>query len=286
MRTTSVAVIGTLRPAQYIKNLVVFAAPIGAAIDPSYENIIILVRAFICFCLVSSAGYVLNDWLDRKNDKFHETKKERPFAAGKLGKSHLIVLILTLTSVSTLIAWTLTPKFQATLLAYFILTSAYSIFLKQVPVVELVVVSLGFFIRALAGAFAFDVQASQWFLIVVGFSSLLLISVKRLSEFRKYGQNNTRMVMSHYSEQFLLTVVGLSITASMLGYTLWAFEVFDETSYAKLSIITLLIGMLRYLLHTENTDGEKPERAIFSDKLITLMGLITIILLLVAIYQK
>ena len=284
MRTTAREVISILRPAQYIKNLLLIAAPIGAAINPSTENMSILVRAFVSFCLVSSAGYVLNDWLDREKDKFHETKKERPFAAGKLGKIHLVVLILSLTSISTLIAWTLTPKFLIILFSYFALTTAYSFCLKGVPVIELVIVSVGFLVRALAGAVAFDVQVSQWFLIVVGFSSLFLISVKRLSEFRKYSQNNTRLVMAHYSEQFLVTVVGLSVTASVLGYTLWAFEVLGETPFGKISVVTVLIGMLRYLLHTKGTDGEKPERALFSDKVIPLMGALTMILLLAAIY--
>jgi decaprenyl-phosphate phosphoribosyltransferase len=284
MRTTAREVISILRPAQYIKNLLLIAAPIGAAINPSTENMSILVRAFASFCLVSSAGYVLNDWIDRKKDKFHESKKDRPFAAGKLGKIHLVLLILSLTSISTLIGSTLTPKFLIILFSYFVLTTTYSAYLKSVPVIELVVVSVGFLLRALAGAFAFDVQVSQWFLIVVGFSSLFLISVKRLSEFRKYSQYNTRSVMAHYSEQFLVTVVGLSVTASILGYTLWAFEVLGETPYGKISVIAVLIGMLRYLLHTKGTDGEKPERAVFSDKVIPLMGAVTMILLLVAIY--
>lgn len=284
MQTTARGVISILRPAQYIKNLLLIAAPIGAAINPNTENISILLRAFVSFCLVSSAGYVLNDWLDREEDKFHETKKERPFAAGKLGKMHLVFLILSLTSISMLIGWTLTPKFLIILFFYFALTTSYSVYLKGVPVIELVVVSVGFLLRALAGAFAFDVQVSQWFLIVVGFSSLFLISVKRVSEFRKYSQSNTRSVMAHYSEQFLLTVVGLSVTASILGYTLWAFEVLGETPYGKISVVTVLIGMLRYLLHTKCSEGEKPERAIFSDKVIPLMGAVTMVLLLVAIY--
>ncbi len=284
MQTTAREVISILRPTQYIKNLLLLAAPIGAAINLNTENMSILVRALVSFCLVSSAGYVLNDWLDREKDKFHETKKKRPFAAGKLGKLHLVLLILSLTSISTLIAWTLTPKFLIILVSYFALTTSYSVYLKGVPVIELVVVSVGFLLRALAGAFAFDVPVSQWFLIVVGFSSLFLISVKRLSEFRKYSQNNTRSVMGDYSEQFLITVVGLSLTASILGYTLWAFEILGETPYGKISIVTVLIGMLRYLLHTKDADGEKPERALFSDKVIPLMGAVTIILLLIAIY--
>jgi decaprenyl-phosphate phosphoribosyltransferase len=153
------------------------------------------------------------------------------------------------------------------------------------PVIELLVVAFGFLVRCLAGAALFEVYVSQWFLIVAGFGSLFMISSKRLAELKNYEDNQTRGVLRSYSEQFLNTIITVSITITIMAYALWAFEVVSGSIYGKLSILPVLLGVLRYLWHAESSDAESPEKAILSDRTIPLAGILTTLLLVLAIYK-
>jgi decaprenyl-phosphate phosphoribosyltransferase len=278
-------VLSAIRFRQWIKNLLLLGAPIGAAVPPSENSVAVFVRGFLVFSLISSAGYVLNDWVDKEKDRTHSRKKLRPFAAQRLNGIHAFSLTAIL-MLSALVLSTGLPRLFLTWIAiYTISTTSYSLVFKKIPVIEMLSVAFGFLIRCLAGAALYDVFVSQWFLIVTGFGSLFLISAKRLAERKNNSGNETRAVITQYTEQFLTTVISVSITITLMAYALWAFEVLGDSAWGKLSILPVLLGVLRYLWHSESNDAEAPERAILSDPIIPISGVVTAIFLILAIYR-
>ena len=277
-------VLAAIRVRQWIKNSLLLGAPIGAAVNPSPTNLIILSKGILSFCLVSSAGYILNDWVDREHDRSHSQKKNRPFAAGRLNGVHALLLVLLLSLIAFTLTIDLSHSFITWLGIYAISTGSYTLYFKSKPVIELLTVAFGFLVRCIAGAALFEVYISQWFIIVAGFGSLFLISTKRLAEFKRYSSNQTRSVITTYTEQFLVTVTSVSISITVMAYALWAFEVVSSSAWGKLSILPVLIGVLRYLWHSESNDAQEPEKALLSDPVIPISGLIAISLLILAIY--
>jgi decaprenyl-phosphate phosphoribosyltransferase len=276
--------LSALRIRQWSKNVLLLTAPIGAAVQPTANNLKFLTQGILAFCFISSAGYILNDWVDKEQDKYHAKKRFRPFAAQRLNLYHAIFLVLLLVTCSVLVSATLPRLFSIWLLTYALSTTSYSLKLKKIPVVELVAVAFGFLVRCLAGAAIFEVKVSQWFLIVTGFGSLFLIGTKRIAEFKNNSKNDTRPVILQYSESFLNSIICISISVTIMAYALWAFEVFETSILGKLSVLPILIGVLRYLWHSETEDGETPEKAIFSDKLIPFCGAVSAVMLILAIY--
>jgi decaprenyl-phosphate phosphoribosyltransferase len=279
-----IPILRALRPKQWIKNVLLLAAPMGASLEPSSENLLQVSKGLIGFSLAASAGYVVNDFKDRVNDSNHKEKATRPFASGELSGAHAVVLVTTLILFSFLLSSQLGLHFTLYTFGYLVLTLCYTLWLKRVPVLEMIVVAGGFLLRALAGAVAVNVSVSKYFLLVAGFGSLFLISSKRLAELKNYQDNLTRAVIIKYSQSFLVTVNGISITVTLVMFSQWAFEVAKNSFWGQLSIIPVLIALLRYLWKSESTQTEAPETAIFQDQLVPLCGIIAFALLFLAIY--
>ena len=256
----------------------------GASLEPSSENLLLVTKGLIAFSLAASAGYVVNDFKDRDHDIHHKEKASRPFASGELGGAHAFVLVTTLMLFSFLLSSQLGLNFMLCIFSYLALTFCYTLWLKKVPVLEMVVVAGGFLIRALAGAVAVNVSVSKYFLIVTGFGSLFLISSKRLAELKNYSDSQTRVVITKYSQGFLVTVNGISITVTLVMFSEWAFEIAKNSFWGQLSMAPVLIALLRYLWKSELTQTEAPDAAILEDKLVPVCGIITLALLFLAIY--
>ena len=139
-------------------------------------------------------------------------------------------------------------------------------------------------IRALAGAAAIKVEASSWFLIVIGFGALFMVANKRLAELSYQNSSLTRRVLDSYSNSFLKVVVGSSMTVCLVGYTLWAFQYSNGTSFSKISVIAFALALMRYLWLIDRKNAEKPEVVLFTDRVLAGMGLIFIVLISSAIY--
>lgn len=272
-----------LRPLQWIKNLLVLAAPFLAKVF--LEDIAEVVLAFIAFCAASSFGYLVNDWRDKEIDASHPKKMFRPFASQTLKFHDLIILMTFLIVIITTSCYFLPTAFSYTVAAYLAITLSYSFYFKYVPVVEIVVLSLGFMARAIGGATAVNVSTSSWFLIFSGFGALFIVSTKRLSEFKNRKSQQVRGVMSSYTESFLTAVLTSALTISLLTYTLWIFSVHEGNYWATLSILPVTVGFLRYTWHKEHGDGETPERMIFGDVAILVAGMSVVVSLTLAVYK-
>jgi decaprenyl-phosphate phosphoribosyltransferase len=273
-----------MRPLQWVKNLLVFAAPFAAGSFSDIGALTPLLYLFAMFCAAASTNYVLNDWLDRDYDSQHSQKKYRPIASGKIGYRPLLLILIFLVALQMLLSFLIPLKALLWVVVYFLISIGYSLYFKKIAVIEMFLVAIGFMVRAFAGAAAFKVEATSWFLIVIGFGALFLVANKRLAELSYQNSTLTRVVIDKYSDSFLKVVIGSSMTVCLVGYTLWAFQYSNATSFSKFSVVVFAVALMRYLWITDQKNAEKPEVVLFTDGVLVGLGLIFAVLISSAIY--
>jgi decaprenyl-phosphate phosphoribosyltransferase len=268
------------RPRQWVKNVLVLAAPGAAGLLDNSSAIGSTVLAFVAFCLVSSGTYYWNDIHDRHNDARHPTKRHRPIASGRIPVPVAVVVAVVLLLAGIAIAASLNAGTAIVVSTYVVLTTAYSTVLKHVAVVDLVVVAAGFVLRAMAGAEASAIEMSTWFVLCTSFGSLFIVTGKRYAELREFGDEAgvMRPSLAQYTLGFLHTVLSVSITASLVTYCLWAFEVRELSGstwpFYELSIVPMGMALLRYLLVLEQGHGAAPEEVFAADRTLQLLGVV------------
>lgn len=284
--------VSTARPKQWVKNLLVFAAPGAAGVITHGAALARTLVAFVAFCLAASGTYFLNDALDHAADRLHPTKQHRPVAAGVVG----LTLAKWVGAALLLAAFAVSIPVNHGLLAiavggYVVLTVSYSLWLKHEPVLDLAAVAAGFVIRAIAGGAATGVPISNWFLIVASFGALFIVTGKRHAETLDLadGGSSHRSVLAHYPSSFLNYVRAVTSSVAVTGYCLWAFEkaaeVHNGTDYwFKLSIVPFVLALLRYALIVEQGRGGAPEEIVLEDRMLQLLGLCWAIVFAVGVY--
>jgi len=272
-----------MRPNQWIKNLLVAAAPIAAGdFFKEIDQIFLGVAGFIS---ASIMGYLVNDWLDQEADRLHQRKKFRPFASKQL-KSRSFILLLFFNFTFTLnICLVLPLEYSYTVLAYLIFTLTYSLYLKKKPVVEILWLATGFLIRAIAGSTIIQESPTGWFLVSVWFGAIFIVSAKRVAELKRNQVTQTRQVINKYNQSLLDLVLTSSVSITLLTYSLWVFQVYPESVLAQFTILPFTLSIYLYSWHCEIGDAESPETLIYSDKLIIISALTTATLLAIVIYQ-
>lgn len=271
-----------LRPKQWIKNLLVAAAPLTAGELLSEKNSVLL--GVLAFTTASSFGYLVNDWKDKEFDRVHPKKKYRPFASQELGKKSLYSLLIFCAIISLGTCLLLPSKFAATLLAYLIVTMAYTLAIKNQPVLEMLWLSLGFLIRALAGSAIIQENPTGWFIVSIAFGALFIVSSKRLAEYKSINSGQTRRVITMYNQTFLNLIVTSSVTITLLTYCLWVFQVHSSSGLLQLTIFPLTLAFFLYAWQSEIGDAEAPELFIFTNKLIIYSLLVIVLTLFIVIY--
>jgi decaprenyl-phosphate phosphoribosyltransferase len=239
--------------------------------------------------MVSSATYLLNDILDVESDRQHPTKCNRPIAAGVVPIPLGIAMALVLFVGGLGVAWLDNPQITLVVGLYAVLTTSYSLFLKTIPILDLVILSAGFILRLLGGAFAAEVDVSDWFLIISLFGSLFIASAKRFAEKKELGDRaaELRPTLGAYSLEFLGFLRAVSVAALVMSYCMWAVEradLDDASPWAQISIIPFLIAVLQYALLVDQGKGSAPEDVILHDRLMQLMGVLWVALLAIGIY--
>ncbi len=272
------AFLRTCRPSQWTKNLVVFAALIFARKVGDPDFLVSAVLAFFLFSFLSSSVYVLNDVLDRDEDRRHPLKKTRPVASGALPVPTALAGALALAAVALVLGFRLSPPFGLTLLAYFALNLLYSVRLKEIVGLDVLSISVGFVLRAIGGVEALagkvdDVLLSPWLLVCTLFLSLLLALCKRRNELAVLGEEaaSHRPVLAHYSIAFvdhlIVIVAGATILAYSI-YTIWpaTVEKFD-TDRLVYTIPFVVYGIFRYLyvVYREGMGGN-PSEVLYRDR--------------------
>jgi decaprenyl-phosphate phosphoribosyltransferase len=287
--------IRTARPRQWLKNILVFAAPGAAGLLFHREDGLRALAAFGIFCLAASGTYYLNDALDAASDRHHPVKRLRPVAASELAARSAVAVGVTAMAGAIGLAWWLAGDRLALVIAIYVaVTTAYSLRLKHEPVIDLACVSAGFVLRAIAGGVATGVYLSDWFVIVISFGSLLVVAGKRSAEHAELGEDRAahRPALSAYPVTFLRSVRLIAASVTLTAYCLWAFERSVQVSHAhhphpilfELSIVPVVLAVLHLELRFERGDGAAPEELALRDRTLQALGVLWIVLFAVGIY--
>lgn len=286
--------IRTARPKQWLKNVLVFAAPGAAGVLTHGTQLGWTVAALALFCVVASGTYFLNDCLDVTADRLHPGKRNRPIAAGVIPVPVGLAVGLLLLAGGAATALAVSWKLSVVLAIYVAVQFLYSLSLKHQPVYDLACVAAGFVLRAIAGGVAAHVPVSAWFLIVATFGSLLMVTGKRLAEQVELGEAGGahRATLEAYTPTFLRTVLAISAGGAIMGYCLWAFSLTTalkhhaDPIWYQLSIVPMLIALLRYTFLVEKGHGAKPEDLVLSDRSLLLLGAVWMLLFALGIYAS
>jgi len=262
-----------LRVYQWTKNLLIFAALIFAQEVFRAEQLIPSVLAFFSFCLAASATYLFNDLQDVEKDRAHPKKRHRPIASGEMPVGVAWVLLVALFAGACVLGWMVRPAFLPMVFAYIGLTLGYSLFLKHLMIVDVMVVALGFVVRAIAGAVAINVQFSNWLVVCTLFLALFLGFSKRRHEITLLEDDaeSHRKVLSEYSVQYLDQLILIVAGGAIITYTIYTCspDVVQRlhTDKLYLTLPFVLFGIFRYLhLIHHKTGGGDPSRTLMTDK--------------------
>ncbi len=261
------------RPAQWIKNSVVLAALVFAGAIRDTARAELAFAAAGIFCLLSSAIYTYNDLIDRHKDKAHPLKKDRPLASGAVSPAVAIIMIVILLVVGLFAAQLLNPNFLLVAVAFVAVNLLYTLFLKNIVILDAMTLALSFVVRAYAGAAAIDVAASKWMLINTLLLALFLGFGKRRHELvlLENDAHTHRKSLSNYSPYLLDQLIGVTTASVVVMYMLYTFSVEVSqklgTENLYLTIPFVVYGIFRYLyLIHRKSEGGSPTRVMFADK--------------------
>ena len=277
-------ILRTTRPKQWVKNVLVLAAPGAAGVVDNRTVIVHSIVALVAFTMAASGTYLINDALDVNADRLHPTKRLRPIAAGVVPVNVALVLGLVFMVVAPIGGALLTrPALGVVIGIYVGMTLAYSSYLKHVPLVEMFIVAAGFLLRAIAGGAATNLPLSQWFLIVASFGSLFLVVGKRYADVTEFGADaaSHRKALSAYPIGFLRQVRDVCVAVTLLAYCLFAFERAIGVAgppWFQLSIAPVALGLLQYSLLLEQGQGGAPEEVLLHSRAIQLWGIVWLVL--------
>ncbi len=268
-RTPARALLAACRPRQWAKNLLVLAAPSAAGVIDRGDVALEAAGAFVVLCMVSSATYLLNDVRDREQDRLHPLKRGRPVAAGEISPRTALRFAAALAVLGVAAGAAIAPGLGAVALAYLLLTVTYSLWLRSVVVLDVLVIAAGFVLRALAGGQATDVYLSRWFVLVTAFCAIFLVAAKRLAELRQpNGGKLLRRTLHAYSRRSLILAVGLAASAASAAYVSWALTRPSHLVWYGLSIVPFVLWLARYAALIGAGAGQAPEEVILRDRVL------------------
>lgn len=287
------ALIETMRPRQWTKNLLLFVGLIFSQNLFHFDLLLKTLVAFALFCLLSGAVYLINDLADIESDRSHPLKSRRPLPSGRLKVPVAIAAAVGFTCVGFPLSFLLDFQFGLVATGYFLLILAYSFGLKHVVILDVVVVALGFILRAVAGAVVIHVPISSWLLICTTFLALSLAMSKRRHELVLLGENSAshRKTLIEYSPQFLDQMIAVVTASAVMSYALYTTS---EETVAKFGTRNLLFtlpfviyGIFRYLylVHMRNMGGS-PELVFIKDRPMVVNVILYVIVVAVVLYLK
>lgn len=291
--------IRAMRPEHWIKNLLVLAAFFFALGDPHEAGKLQplwlascrIIGAALVFCIVSSAVYIFNDIRDRDHDRAHPQKKLRPIAAGLVPISHAWIITAVLLSAGITCALLLSEPLACVVAAYVLLQAFYTFWLKQIALLDVLILASGFVLRALAGAATLSVTISPWLMLCTFLLALFLGFCKRRHEKIVLIESapESRPSLVNYDERLLDQVIGIAAASTVVSYSVYTLSPDTVakfgTSWLGFSIPFVIFGIYRYLdLVYRHEQGGKPERLLLTDKpLLFDILLYTIVIIIVIV---
>lgn len=282
-----------LRPRQWTKNLIVFAAPLFA-FELNVHTLVGGLLAFTLFCFASSSFYLLNDIVDVESDRRHPVKCKRPIAAGLVAIPVAIAMSAILLTTAIALGWWQAPGLGLAILGYAILQIAYNLRLKHTVILDVVAIAIGFILRACGGGAATNINLSPWFLLCTAMLALFLAIEKRKAELRlsEVKGKKSRVVLHRYSLPLLSRMESVVTNGTILTYALWSSGPIvrgASTPWMMLTLPFVLYGIFRYQLLSdpeeiarrtagaeEGGQTERPEEVLLGDKPLLLTVLVWI----------
>ncbi|GAA4294377.1 decaprenyl-phosphate phosphoribosyltransferase [Mycobacterium paraffinicum] len=277
-----IGVVKAIRPRQWVKNVLVLAAPLAAlggpvryhlhdVLDKAYPAL----GAFAAFCLAASSIYLINDARDVEADREHPTKRFRPIAAGVVPEWLAYALAVVLGIAALVIGWWITPNLALVLAVYLAMQLGYCYGLKHQAVMDICIVSSAYLLRAIAGGAATDIRLTQWFLLVMAFGSLFMVAGKRYAELQLAERTGAkiRKALENYTSTYLRFVWTLSATALVVCYGLWAFDrEHGAAGWFVVSMVPFTIAILRYAVDVDGGLAGEPEDIALRDRVLQLLA--------------
>jgi decaprenyl-phosphate phosphoribosyltransferase len=284
------AALVTLRPRQWIKNLLVIAAA-GAAGSLGHDDVPVRVGlAFIAFCMLASGIYAINDVRDADEDRLHPRKRFRPVAAGELAPRTAVSLGVTLVVGGLALCTAVRPLLGVVGAGYVALTLSYTLVWRHLLLLDIVAIAGGFVLRALAGGVAPPVNLSRWFVLVVTAAAVFVAAGKRHGELRRTVAANAlvgrRRVLKGYTELRLRVILALSGAVAVIAYAGWAFTLPEVhgVPWRPLTLVPFAACIARYgaLLHAGR--GESPEELLLHDRLLQIAAVVWLALFALGVH--
>ena len=276
------AFIRILRPHQWLKNLLLLFPPFfaGKMTDPQALHVVLPVLA--SFSLAASCMYIINDIRDADVDRNHSVKRNRGIAHGDISVPLALVLAASLYVIAMFISSSVSRTFQGWLILYLIISFIYTLFFKDLVIVDIFFITAGFLIRVLAGGEAFNIPVTNWLFLTVFSVSLLLAAGKRLGELISLGDKASkhRKSLMHYSPSYLEGIMWFSASAALVTYALYTIGHKNGLFY---TVPVAAFGLLRYNYIVKQGQGD-PTEALIKDGQIMLVGILWVAMMGIIIY--
>ncbi len=270
--TAARALVRAARPRQWAKNVLVLAAPVAAGVAFQPSAVLPEGLAVVAFTLASSGVYLVNDTIDLEDNRAHPTKRFRPVASGELSERAAVAAAAVFLTAGLVVAALVGWQLLGVVALYEVAMVLYSLGLKHIPVIELLVVAFGFLLRALAGGVATNVALSSWFLTVVGFGALFVVAGKRFSEMSMVADAPAaiRPVLARYTPSYLRFAWTLSAGAMVMTYALWASSLQGAApgGASLVSAVPVVAAVLRYAMRVDAGEAGEPEEVILRDRVL------------------
>src|ERR687897_2021351 len=256
-----------VRPKQWTKNGFVLAGVVFAGKALSVASVASALLAFVAFCALSGAVYAANDVLDVEEDRKHPLKRRRPVASGEIPSRTALAFALVLGAAGLALAYFVSPGVGCAGLAYLALQAVYTTTLKHTAILDVMSISAGFVIRALAGVAAVGSPISPWLIVCTALLTLFLGFSKRRHELASLGEGATihRRNLADYSVPLLDEMMNIMISATIIAYVLYTFFEYDKY-YMMASIPFVVYGVFRYMLLVHRDGGGNPDTLLLADR--------------------
>ena len=287
-------IVKTMRPSQWTKNVLVFSGLIFSGRAVLASDVLLSAKAFIIFCLGSSSIYILNDIIDRANDKNHPFKKMRPIAAGQLSVPFALIFMITIALLSIIGSFLFLNKaFCYVFIGYLLLMLSYLFVFKHIVILDILTVAVGFVLRAIAGAVVLNVEVSPWLMICTLLLALLILMGKRRHELLILGKEayTHRFILKEYSLRFLDQLIAVVTSSSVITYSLYTYSPDTVrrlgTDMMPLTIPFVLYGIFRYLYLTYQRNlGGAPEKLFINDKALMVNNFLWVMASVIILYFR
>ncbi|MGH3998155.1 MAG: decaprenyl-phosphate phosphoribosyltransferase [Pseudonocardiaceae bacterium] len=280
--------IRTMRPRQWLKNVLVLAAPFAGGYLFHLPVLTAVGIAFIAFSLAASGVYLVNDVKDVEADRAHPIKRNRPIAAGVVAPRLALTVAVLLFAAALGVSFLASPDLALVTAVYIAVQISYCLWLKHQPVVDIAIVASGFLLRAIAGGAAAEIELSQWFLLVAAFGSLFMVAGKRYAEIRLAERTGAkiRRSLERYTASYLRFVWTLSATVLIMTYGLWAFQLsqINDSRWPIISLVPFVVAVLRYAVDVDGGNGGEPEEIALGDRVLQALGALWLVTLVIAVY--